>query len=130
MKIKINYFPPQTERAHISSTVGVHTTKVLALTTSSIVTPRSRFGSKVPALLKTSAAIGTVEFTGLLIKLTIAFGQHLAIPSQRVLTIPALMLNRSSLVIPGFLGTPAGIITRSMPVRASSSCFCPRKPRT
>ena len=108
----------------------VHTTKVLALTTSSIVTPKSRFGSKVPAFLKTSAAIGTVELTGLLITLTIAFGQHLTIPSQSVLTIPALMLNRSSLVIPGLRGTPAGMITRSIPVRAFSSCGGPKNPRT
>lgn len=84
----------------------------------------------MPAFLKTSAAIGTVEFTGLLIKFTIALGQHLAIPSQRVLTIPAFILKRSSLVIPGFLGTPAGITTRSIPVRALSSCGCPRNPRT
>lgn len=108
----------------------VITTKVLALTTSSIVTPKTRFGSKTPAFLKTSAAIGTVELTGLLIMLTIAFGQHLAIASQRVLTIPALMLKRSSLVIPGFLGTPAGMITRSIPIRASSNCCCPKNPRT
>lgn len=113
---------------HWSDTM--HTTKVLALTTSSMVTPKSRLGSNVPALLKTSAAMGTVELTGLLIKLTIAFGQLFAIPSQRVLTIPALILNRSSLVIPGFRGTPAGMITRSMPVRASSSRACPKNPRT
>ncbi|WVZ23082.1 hypothetical protein V8G54_001626 [Vigna mungo] len=106
------------------------TTKVFALTTSRAVTPRSRFGSYVPALLKTSAAIATVEFTGLLIKLTIALGQDLAIPSLRVFTIPAFILNKSSLVIPGFLGTPAGMITKSMPVSALSSCGCPRKPRT
>lgn len=107
-----------------------HTTKVLALTTSSIVTPSKSFGSYVPAFLKTSAAIGTVEFTGLLIKLTIALGQDLAIPSQIVFTIPALILNKSSLVIPGFLGTPAGTMTRSMPVKASSNLSFPTKPRT
>uniref|UniRef100_A0A0A9EUG6 Pco104294 n=1 Tax=Arundo donax TaxID=35708 RepID=A0A0A9EUG6_ARUDO len=97
-------------------------TKVFALTTSSVVTPRRRLGSYVPAFLKTSAAMGTVELTGLLITSTIALGQHFAIPSQRVRTIPALMLNKSSLVIPGFRGTPAGIITRSIPIRAFSSC--------
>jgi len=82
----------------------MHTAKVLALTTSSVVTPKRRLGSYVPAFLKTSAAIGTVELTGLLITFTIALGQQFAIPSQRVRTIPALMLNRSSLVIPGFQG--------------------------
>ena len=106
------------------------TTKVLALTTSRVVTPKRRLGLYVPAFLNTSAAIGTVEFTGLLIKFTIALGQHLAMPSQRVRTIPALMLNKSSLVIPGFLGTPAGIMTRSIPVRAFSNCGWPKKPRT
>ena len=40
-------------------------TNVLALTTSRVVTPRSLLGSYVPAALKTSAAMGTVELTGL-----------------------------------------------------------------
>ena len=31
-----------------------------------------------------------------------------------------LTLNKSSLVIPGFLGTPAGIMTRSAPFKASA----------
>lgn len=123
----LNSFPVQMEVegreiTRESVQIVMHTTKVLALTTSSIVTPRSFLGSKVPAILKTSAAIGTVEFTGLLIMLTMALGQHLAIPSHKVFTIPAFMLKRSSLVMPGFLGTPAGIITRSMPVSASSNC--------
>lgn len=113
-----------------ANSVEVHTTKVLALTTSSVVTPKRRLGSYVPAFLKTSAAIGTVELTGLLITFTIALGQHFAIPSQRVRTIPALMLNKSSLVIPGLRGTPAGMITRSIPVRAFSNCGWPKKPRT
>jgi len=107
-----------------------HTTKVLALTTSSIVTPSKRLGSYVPAFLKNSAAMGTVEFTGLLTKFTIALGQHLAMPSHKVLTIPALTLNKSSLVIPGFNGTLARMMTRSMPVKASSNLSFPRKPRT
>lgn len=46
-------------------------------------------------------------------------GACLAIASARVLTMPALMLNRSSRVMPGFLGTPAGIMTRSAPLSAS-----------
>jgi hypothetical protein len=40
------------------------------------------------------------------------------------------LLNKSSLVIPGFLGRPAGIMTRSIPVSAASSWLGPRKPRT
>lgn len=38
--------------------------------------------------------------------------------SARDLTILAFVLKRSSRVIPGFLGTPAGITTTSHPVRA------------
>ena len=36
-----------------------------------------------------------------------------------VATIEALVLKRSSLVIPGFLGTPAGMMTISMPTSES-----------
>ena len=57
-------------------------TKVFALTTSMVVTPNSRFGSYVQAFKKTSATIETMEFTGLLIKLTIALWQHLESPSD------------------------------------------------
>ena len=35
------------------------------------------------------------------------------------------MLKRSSLVIPGFLGTPAGMTTISAPTRESFSCSSP-----
>ena len=38
--------------------------KVAARVTSSVVTPNRRLGSYTPAFLKTSATIGTVEFTG------------------------------------------------------------------
>ena len=47
-------------------------TKVLARTTSSVVTPMSFFGSYTPAAFSVSAAIGTVLFTGLLMMLMIA----------------------------------------------------------
>ncbi len=40
--------------------------------------------------LKTSAAMGTVEFTGLEMIATHAFGQYLAMPSHRVFTIPVV----------------------------------------
>ncbi|KAM1145441.1 hypothetical protein ACFX19_038092 [Malus domestica] len=59
-----------------------------------------------------------------------AFGQHLAIASLIVWTIPALMLNKPSLVILGFRGTPAEMITSFIPVSASSSCCYPKNPRT
>ena len=39
--------------------------KALLLTTSRVVTPNTRLGSSVPAFLKISHAMGTVEFTGL-----------------------------------------------------------------
>ena len=45
----------------------------------------------------------------------IASGQTLEAASERDIAIPALMLNKSSRVIPGFLGTPAGIITILLP---------------
>jgi len=38
---------------------------------------------------------------------------------------PALVLNRSSRVIPGLRGTPAGMTTTSQPVNASSNCSAP-----
>ena len=63
----------------------------------------------------TSEAIGTVEFTGLLIMHIMASGQTLDAASERDIAIPALMLKRSSRVMPGFLGTPAGMITILLP---------------
>lgn len=41
-----------------------------------------------------------------------------AVASIKVLTMPALMLKRSSRVMPGFLGTPAGMTTKSAPFKA------------
>ena len=60
----------------------------------------------------------------------LTWGQYLAIAVQRDLTMPALMLKRSSRVIPGFLGTPAGMITTSAPSKAFPRCSSPAYPDT
>lgn len=52
--------------------------KVDARTTSRVVTPKRRVGSKTPATRKVSAATGTVEFTGLVMMHEIASGQVFA----------------------------------------------------
>ena len=44
-----------------------------------------------------------------------ASGHTLDAASERDIAIPALMLKRSSRVMPGFLGTPAGMITILLP---------------
>ena len=44
-----------------------------------------------------------------------ALGQTLAAAAARSRTMDALVLNKSSLVIPGLRGTPAGMITTSQP---------------
>jgi len=102
----------------------------LARTTSRVVTPKSFLGLYTPCFLRTSAAMGTVEFTGLEIMVMRASGQFLATPSTRPATMPALIAKRSSRVMPGFLGTPAGITTTSHPFRASSSWSAPTWPVT
>ena len=51
----------------------------------------------------------------------IASGQYSAHPSTNVCTILAFVLNKSSRVMPGFRGTPAGITTTSAPVNVSSN---------
>lgn len=48
-------------------------------------------GSKTPCFLKTSATIGTVEFTGFEMTSTYAFGAVVAMPVARSRTIPALI---------------------------------------
>jgi len=60
----------------------------------------------------------------------LTLGALSAIASTRVLTIPALMLNKSSLVIPGLRGTPAGMITRSTSFNAAASSEGPVKADT
>merc|ERR1712200_119590 len=95
--------------------------KALLLTTSSVVTPKTLLGSRVPAFLKISQAMGTVELTGLEMMAIMALGHTLAAAAARLATMDALVLKRSSLVMPGFLGTPAGMTTISAPTRDSSS---------
>ena len=56
-----------------------------------------------------SAKMGTVEFTGLEMIKKMAEGQCFAQASASPETMPALVLKRSSRVIPGFLGTPTEI---------------------
>ena len=102
----------------------------MARTTSSVVTPSSFFGSYTPAALSTSAAIGTVELTGFEMMLTTALGQCCATATASAWTMPALMLKRSSRVIPGLRGTPAGMMTRSAPERAAASSSGPVWPET
>merc|ERR1719341_2774272 len=102
----------------------------LDLTTSRVVTPKMVLGLYTPAFLNTSAAMGTVEFTGLEMMAIMASGQTLAAAPARVATMEALVLKRSSLVMPGFLGTPAGMTTISAPAREASSPSAPTKPET
>lgn len=60
---------------------------------------------------KTSAAIGMVELTGLVMMPMNALGHTLAQAVTKSLTMLAFVLNKSSLVMPGLRGRPAGIIT-------------------
>mmetsp|Transcript_8751 Transcript_8751/g.18845 ORF Transcript_8751/g.18845 Transcript_8751/m.18845 type:complete len:222 (+) Transcript_8751:378-1043(+) len=93
-------------------------TKVRARTTSRVVTPKRRFGSYTPAALRISAAMGTVELTGLEMMRKQALGQALAACLMRLATMLAFVLNKSSRVMPGLRGTPAGITTTWQPSRA------------
>lgn len=63
--------------------------KVLLRTTSRVVTPMSFAGSNLSAALRTSAAIGTVELTGLVMMLINADGECSATALTRLATIPA-----------------------------------------
>ena len=83
------------------------------------MTPNNLRGLKTPNFFNTSAAIGTVALTGFEIIKIAAVGATLAMLATKSLIMEALMLNKSALVIPGFLGTPAGIITKSVPCKAS-----------
>merc|ERR1719384_997290 len=73
-------------------------------------------------------AMGTVELTGLEMMANMALGQTLAAAVQMSATMLALVLNRSSLVMPGLRGTPAGITTISAPTRLASICSLPLNP--
>uniref|UniRef100_A0A0A9F8H4 Uncharacterized protein n=1 Tax=Arundo donax TaxID=35708 RepID=A0A0A9F8H4_ARUDO len=59
-----------------------------------------------------------------------ASGQLSATASTSDLTMLALMLKRSSRVMPGFLGTPAGMTTTSTPFKQLASSEGPVKSRT
>ena len=56
-----------------------------------------------------------VNFTGLEMIPIKALGQTSAAAAAKSRTIEALMLKRSSLVIPGLRGTPAGMMITSQP---------------
>ena len=60
----------------------------------------------------------------------IALGQCLAHAATKSRTMPALTLNKSSRLIPGFRGIPAGITTKCAPESAAPSCAGPVNPRT
>src|SRR5687767_9169924 len=64
--------------------------------------------------------MGTVELTGLEIMRSLALGADSATALARSRTIEALVLKRSSRVMPGLRGTPAGIRTISAPLRHSA----------
>ncbi|CSB68504.1 Uncharacterised protein [Vibrio cholerae] len=83
-----------------------------------MVTPNSLRLSYTPAFFSTSAAIGTVVFTGLVIMPTQAFGHTTAIFSANAFTMPAFTLNRSARSIPGLRATPAETRTTSAPSSA------------
>ena len=82
------------------------------------------------ACFSVSATIGTVEFTGFAMINNIASGQTSPQTLARLWTIPAFVLNKSSRVMPGFRGTPAGITTTSHPLRHSLSSLMPVNPET
>ena len=77
----------------------------------------------VPASLANSVL--QVELTGLDITLRMASGQCLAQFDTRSRTMPALILKRSSRVMPGLRGTPAGMMTTSASLRAAPSSASP-----
>mmetsp|Transcript_82293 Transcript_82293/g.155134 ORF Transcript_82293/g.155134 Transcript_82293/m.155134 type:complete len:213 (-) Transcript_82293:167-805(-) len=61
-----------------------------------------------------------MEFTGFTINARMAFGQNFAQASTRPFAMSAFTLKRSSRVMPGLRGMPAGMSTKSQPVRHSS----------
>merc|ERR1719277_2845382 len=101
---------------------------LFARTISKVVTPKILFGLYFPAFLNISLAIGTVELTGLEMIAKHASGQTSAAAWANFATIDAFVLNKSSLVMPGFLGTPAGMTTISAPTRESFNWSSPTNP--
>mmetsp|Transcript_10217 Transcript_10217/g.18057 ORF Transcript_10217/g.18057 Transcript_10217/m.18057 type:complete len:208 (+) Transcript_10217:647-1270(+) len=106
----------------------ISATHVLDRVTSKDVIPMILRGSWHPACLNTSAQMGTKEFTGLAMMRITAVGQFLTHAAARFCIIPAFVLKRSSLVIPGRRATPAGMTTTSHPVRAASNSSAPLCP--
>lgn len=60
--------------------------------------------------------MGTIELTGLVMIARMALGAFLETATARSLTIEAFVLNKSSRLMPGLRGTPAGITTTSASV--------------
>mmetsp|Transcript_14876 Transcript_14876/g.49089 ORF Transcript_14876/g.49089 Transcript_14876/m.49089 type:complete len:207 (+) Transcript_14876:1489-2109(+) len=105
-------------------------TNVFARITSRCVTPSTFLLSNTPCFFSTSHATGTVLFTGFEMMFSQAAGQCAAIASTKSRTIPAFTANKSSLLIPGLRGMPAGMTTKSHPASAAPSCEGPVNPRT
>jgi hypothetical protein len=84
----------------------------------------------LPSFLSTSAVMGTVELTGLAMMSTCAAGQTVPTACASSATMDALVLNRSSRVMPGLRGTPAGMTTTSAPSSALCRLSLPLKPVT
>ena len=70
-----------------------------------------------------------MELTGLVIMQMQALGQTLAQFLTKLAIMPALMLNKSSRVMPGLRATPAGMTTTSQPSKALGKSS-PVKPST
>lgn len=66
-----------------------------ARTTSRVVTPNTRLGSKTPAFSSVAATIGTVELTGLEMTRMCAVGATRATAAARSRTMDALVYGRS-----------------------------------
>lgn len=65
----------------------------------------------MPCLSKTHIVMGMVELIGLAMMQIVASEQCLAQAALKVPTMVVLVLNRSFCIIPGFLGTLAGMTT-------------------
>lgn len=88
--------PPTTViGASAGLTFATPETKRAARTTSSVVTPKRRRGSKTPAFSKTEATIGTVELTGLEMTRTCASGETRATADARSRTMDAFVWKNS-----------------------------------
>ena len=82
----------------------------------------------MPSRFRISAVMGTVELTGLAMMSTCASGHTVPTACASSATMDAFVLNRSSRVIPGLRGTPAGMTTTSAPSSALCRFSLPLKP--